>query len=206
MTIEKDLNPHFFFIAEKCLRRGGSFTDGTYKDGLCHGMNNIYECDFDGGDYCLPVTYHSFCDTNLQTCNCHLMGMMAPGLIGHSQMEGILSQSICYSHWVNGAWNGVISIRQSSVFNHEKVGIWQSHLAAQKELLLPLSFLIIKLIKLNLSKLHYGPHFEPHCRTKCCVIRENNITAPIMNPIKDTLVPLRTNFNANGCVIWRHSN
>ena len=118
------------------------------------------------------------------------MGMMAPGLIGHSQMEGILSQSICYSHWVNGAWNGVISIRQSSVFNHEKVGIWQSHLAAQKELLLPLSFLIIKLIKLNLSKLHYGPHFEPHCRTKCCVIRENNITAPIMNPIKETLVPL----------------
>ena len=80
-----------FIITEKCVRRGGSFTDGTYKDGLCHGMNNIYECDFDGGDCCLPVTYHAFCDTsNLQTCNCHLMGMMAPGMLGHSQMEGIL--------------------------------------------------------------------------------------------------------------------
>ena len=78
-----------FIITEKCVRRGGSFTDGTYKDGLCHGMNNIYECDFDGGDCCLPVTYHAFCDTSiLQTCNCHLMGMMAPGMQGHSQMEG----------------------------------------------------------------------------------------------------------------------
>ena len=37
------------------------------------------------------------------------------------------------------------------------------------------------------------------------MIRENNITAPITNPIKDTLVPLRTNFNANGSVRWRTS-
>ena len=34
------------------------------------------------------------------------------------------------------------------------------------------------------------------------MIRENNITAPITNPIKGTLVPLRTNFNANGSVRW----
>ena len=34
------------------------------------------------------------------------------------------------------------------------------------------------------------------------MIRENNITDPITNPIKDTLVPLRTNFNANGSVRW----
>ena len=41
------------------------------------------------------------------------------------------------------------------------------------------------------------------------MIRENNITDPITNPItdpiKDTLVPLRTNFIANGSVRWRTS-
>ena len=37
------------------------------------------------------------------------------------------------------------------------------------------------------------------------MIRENNITDPIMNPIKDTLVPLWTNFNPNGSVGWRTS-
>ncbi len=80
--------------------------------------------------------------------------------------------------------------------------IWQ---LKKRELLLPLSFLITKPIKLDLSNLHYGPHYEPHYRTQGCVIRENNITAPITNPIKDTLVPLRTNFNANGFVRWRTS-
>ena len=80
--------------------------------------------------------------------------------------------------------------------------IWQ---LKKRELLLPLSFLITKPIKLDLSNLHYGPHYEPHYRTQGCVIRENNITAPITNPIKDTLVPLRTNFNANGSVRWRTS-
>ena len=82
--------------------------------------------------------------------------------------------------------------------------IWQ---LKKRELLLPLSFLITKPIKLDLSNLHQGPHYEPHYRTQGCVIRENNITAPIKNsikdPIKDTLVPLRTNFNANGSVRWR---
>ena len=33
----------------------------------------------------------------------------------------------------NRAQNGVISIVQWGVFNHEKGAIWQSHLAAQKE-------------------------------------------------------------------------
>ena len=41
--------------------------------------------------------------------------------------------SIYYSQWANGAQNGVISIGQWSVFNHQKGAIWQSHLAAQKE-------------------------------------------------------------------------
>ena len=80
--------------------------------------------------------------------------------------------------------------------------IWQ---LKERELLLPLSFLITKPLDLDLSNLHYGPHY----RTQGCVIRENNITAfitnPIKEPIKDTLVPLRTNFNANGSVRWRTS-
>ena len=84
--------------------------------------------------------------------------------------------------------------------------IWQ---LKKRELLLPLSFLITKPIKLDLSNLHYGSHYKPHYRTQGCVIRENNITAPITNPIKDpikdTLVPLQTNFNANGFVRWRTS-
>jgi hypothetical protein len=42
-------------------------------------------------------------------------------------------QRTCYSHWANGDRNGVISIGQLGVFNHEKDAIWQSHLAAQKE-------------------------------------------------------------------------
>ena len=42
-------------------------------------------------------------------------------------------QRICYSHWANRAQNGVISIGQWGVFNHEKDAICQSHLAAQKE-------------------------------------------------------------------------
>ena len=84
--------------------------------------------------------------------------------------------------------------------------IWQ---LKKRELLLPLSFLITKPIKLDLSNLHYKPHYKPRYRTQGCVIRENNITAPITNPIKDpikdTLVSLQTNFNANGSVRWRTS-
>jgi hypothetical protein len=80
--------------------------------------------------------------------------------------------------------------------------IWKPQ---KRELLLPLSSLITKPIKLYLSNLHYGPHYE----TQGCVIRENNITAPVMNPIKDhikdTLVPLQTNFDANGFVRWHTS-
>ena len=71
--------------------------------------------------------------------------------------------------------------------------IWQ---LKKRELLLPLSCLITEPIKLDLSNLHYQPHYEPRYRTQGCMIGENNITASI----KDTLVPLRTNFNANGSV------
>ena len=56
-------------------------------------------------------------------------------------------------------------------------------------------------MKLDLSNLHFKPHYKPHYRTKGCVTKENNITAPI----KDTLVPLWTNFNADGSVRWRTS-
>ena len=71
----------------------------------------------------------------------------------------------------------------------------------KRKLLLTLSSLITKPIKLDLSNLHYGLHYEK----QSCVIRDDNITAPIMNPIKDTLVPLLTTFNANGSVRWRTS-
>ena len=53
----------------------------------------------------------------------------------------------------------------------------------KRELLLPSSSLITKPIKFDLSNLHYGPHYE----TQGCVIRENNITALVMNPIKDPI-------------------
>jgi hypothetical protein len=59
----------------------------------------------------------------------------------------------------------------------------------KRELLLPLSFLITKPIKLDLPDLHYGPHYEPHYRTQGCVIRENNITTPLETPLR---TPLRT--------------
>ena len=45
----------------------------------------------------------------------------------------ILLQRICYSCWTNRARNGVISIGQWGVFNHEKGAISQSHLATQIE-------------------------------------------------------------------------
>ena len=63
--------------------------------------------------------------------------------------------------------------------------IWQFK---KRELLLPLSFLITKPIKLDLSNLHYKPRYETHYRTQGCVIRKNNITAPITSPIEDTSI------------------
>ena len=44
-----------------------------------------------------------------------------------------MPKRICYSHWAHGSQNGVISIGQWGVFNHEKGAIGQSHLEAQKE-------------------------------------------------------------------------
>ena len=60
--------------------------------------------------------------------------------------------------------------------------IWQ---LKKRELLLSLSSLITKPIKLDLWNLHYGPHYE----TQGLVIRENNITAPLQTPLR---TPLRT--------------
>ena len=80
--------------------------------------------------------------------------------------------------------------------------IWQPK---KRELLLSLYSLITKPIILDLSNFHYRPHYKPHYRTQGCVIRENNITHPIANPVKDILVPLWTNFNVNGSVRWHFS-
>ena len=80
--------------------------------------------------------------------------------------------------------------------------VWQ---LKKRELLLPLSSLITKSIKVDLSNLQYRPHYE----TQGCMIRENNTTASITNlikdPINDSLVPLWTNFNANESVRWSTS-
>ena len=62
--------------------------------------------------------------------------------------------------------------------------IWQ---LKKRELLLPLSFLITKPLKFDLSNLHYGPHHKPHYRTQGCVIRENNITTPLPTPLRTPL-------------------
>ena len=80
--------------------------------------------------------------------------------------------------------------------------IWQ---LKKRELLLTLSFLITKPVKLDLSNLYYGPNYKPHDRIQDCVIRENTIMNPIKDPIKDTLVPLQTNIEVNWSVRWRTS-
>ena len=109
-------------------------------------------------------------------------------------------QCICYYHWANGAQNGVCLIMKKLPSDGR---IWQ---LKKRKLLNPLYFLIIETWnwKLDLSNFHYWSHYKPHYRTQGCRIRENNITTPFKNPmldpIKDTLVPLRTKFNANGSV------
>ena len=47
--------------------------------------------------------------------------VQAGAIVGNPQLA--LLQRICYSHWTNGAQNGVISIGQWGVFNHEKGAI-----------------------------------------------------------------------------------
>ena len=93
-------------------------------------------------------------------------------------------QRICYSHWANGlimGWfplsNGVSLIMKKAPSDSP---IWQ---LKKRELLLPLSFLITKLLKLDLSNLHYDPHY----RTQGCVMRENNITTPLRTPLTTPL-------------------
>ena len=95
--------------------------------------------------------------------------------------------------------NGVCLIMKKAPFDSP---IWQ---LKKRELLLPLSFQITKPIKLDLSNLIRDPITNPHYRTQGCVIRKNNLTAPITNLFKDTLVLLQTNFNAYGSVRWRTS-
>ena len=72
--------------------------------------------------------------------------------------------------------------------------IWQ---LKKRELLVPLSFLITKPIKIDLSNLHYRHHYRLHYKPitehkvawleKVC-----NIKDPITNPIKD---PIKNNFS-----------
>ena len=69
----------------------------------------------------------------IQAENCRQIFIM-DSLSNNQALESkVVLQRICYSHWANGARNGVISIGQWGVFNHEKGAIWQSHLAAHKE-------------------------------------------------------------------------
>ena len=69
--------------------------------------------------------------------------------------------------------------------------IWQ---LKKRELLLPLSFLITKPLKLDSSNLHYGPHYKPHYRTQGCVIREDNITTPLQTPLRTPLRILQFHY------------
>ena len=119
-------------------------------------------------------------------------------------------QRICYGSWENGARNGVISIGQWGVFNHEKGAIWQSHLAAQKEGVVNVIIFCnhktssVKLIKPPLLTPLQTPLRNTRLRDKR-KWHYNPITNPIKDPVKDILVPLLTNFNANGSVRWRTS-
>ena len=79
-------------FSEKCVLKGGNLNDMTYNNGLCDEKNNIYECNFDGGDCCLPVTHHVNCDK--EGCHCHLMGMNAPSI--ESKPKFFCSHSYIY--------------------------------------------------------------------------------------------------------------
>ena len=74
--------------------------------------------------------------------------------------------------------NGVCLIMKKATSDSP---IWQ---LKKRELLLPLSFLITKHIKLDLLNLHYGSHYKPHYRTQGCMIRENKITTPLQTPLR----------------------
>ena len=51
-----------------------------YADGICDEKLNIFECNFDGGDCCQPVTKDFRCYKD--GCNCHLFGIPAPSIFG----------------------------------------------------------------------------------------------------------------------------
>ena len=99
----------------------------------------------------------------------------------------LLIEAVCAATYLlrDGVRNGAISIGQRGGSIMKKAPsdspIWQ---LKKRELLLPLSYLITKPIQLDLSKLHYGPRYEPHYRTQGCVIRENNITTPLRTPLR----------------------
>ena len=92
-------------------------------------------------------------------------------------------QRICYSHLANGARNGGISIRQWGLIMKKAPSdspIWQ---LKKRRLLLPLSSLITKPIKLDLSK----PHYQTHYRRQGCVIREKKtLQPPLRTPLQST--------------------
>ena len=46
---------------------------------------------------------------------------------------------------------------------------------------------------------------DKYVKAPTYLLHYNPITNPIKDPVKGTLVPLRTNFNANGSVRWRTS-
>ena len=75
---------------------------------------------------CADVVVHGQLElTSNVTLPCY---RCCPTLKGHPRTKVvypkyILLQRICYSHWANGARNGVFSIGQWGVFNHEKGAI-----------------------------------------------------------------------------------
>ena len=58
--------------------------------------------------------------------------------------------------------------------------IWQ---LKKRELLLPLSFLITKPIKLDLSNLQYGPHYRIQ---SCMILKKITLQSPLQTPLQNT--------------------
>lgn len=63
-----------YFPNDTCLHK---FT-GAFKDGFCHDELNNENCDYDGGDCCLPTVYTDVC----QECKCK-----DPGVKGLAKTE-----------------------------------------------------------------------------------------------------------------------
>ncbi len=59
---------------------------------VCDGNNNYPQCDFDGGDCCLPSGNNKYCiNCDYNECMCHLTGIIQCTLVpGMSTCKSIL--------------------------------------------------------------------------------------------------------------------